>query len=1013
MISNPEIEVGRGCAAGQDAFATAVEAAETALSHIKLQPLSLVFVYASSQYDLSAALRGVAQVVGAVPVIGTTTAGEICDGGHQHSIVVAILASRHLTAYCAVGRNVAADWAAAVEEATSAEAVSRFFHPDSDVWRELTREGKSVFAILFVPGNTRYHDAKGHEILEAIKAKSLGRIAIVGGAAADEWNMEQNFVFLRQEAFADSLLLTIVETRLQFGISTTHGFKPTPLRAAVTGVRGNEILTIDGTAAADALPRLLGSDRHLLEGKHLSLLTGRLLGIPDAMGQYGVMVSTYMTPGNGCRVSRPLTPGTELTVMESGGDSMLMAARDGFRKALLRGDIHDPAVTILHYCALRVRIMGKELSDQEIGNVRELLSGTPLVGFYSFGEVGISEDSVSRYNNAAVSTLVIGKELAPAARVAVEAEGLRRELERRANELEEKVAERTSELALSNSKLRETQKFLDAVIENVPAMLVVKEARENRFVLVNRAGEQLLGLSRGDLIGKNDHDFFPGDEADAFVAADRAVLQSEAKQVIKEEPIHTRCNGVRFLRTTEIPIGGDDGKTQYLLSVSEDVTEQRRAAERIAHLARHDTLTDLPNRMAFSEALASALAAAHANRKSFALMCADFDRFKEVNDVFGHATGDAVLLEATRRLKAVAGSIFLGRLGGDEFVLIASDINRSEAEHLADRLIAAVSEDFDIEGNRIQIGLSVGIAMYPANGTDASAILRNADAALYRAKAERASPIRVFDPGIDHDLRVRNAMLQALKQAVRQDEFDVHYQPQTTIDGAPVGFEALIRWRHEALGLIPPSRFIPLAEECGLISRIGDWVLQRVCREAASWPIALQAAINLSPIQFRYGDLVGVVHKTLLETGLAPTRLELEITEGVLVNDFSRAVSVLRRLKSFGVKIALDDFGKGYSSLSYLQAFPFDKIKIDPVFLTNLHRDSRSAAIIHAVVSLGHELGLSIVAEGVETPTQLDFLRQQHCDQVQGYLIGRPAPIERYAALVGRKPGVTVTQRAG
>jgi diguanylate cyclase (GGDEF)-like protein/PAS domain S-box-containing protein len=1009
----PEIEVGRGCAAGQDAFATAVEAAEAALSRIKLQPLSLVLVYASSRYDLGAALRGVAQVVGTVPVIGTTTAGEICDGGHQHSIVVAILASRHLTAHCAVGRNVAADWAAAVDEAIGAEGLSRFFHPDSNVWRELTREGKSVFAILIVPGNTRYHDAKGHEILEAIKTKSLGRIPVIGAAAADEWNMERNFVFLGQEAFADSLLLAIVETRLQFGISTTHGFKPTQQRAAVTGVRGNEILTIDGTAAADALPKLLGSTRHLLEGKHLSLLTGRLLGIPDAMGQYGVMVSTYTTPANGCRVSRPLTPGTELTVMESGGDSMLMAARDGFRRALLRGDIHDPALTILNYCALRVRIMGKESSDREIAKVRELLSDTPLVGFYSFGEAGVAEDGVSRYNNAAVSTLVIGKELAPAARVAVEAESLRRELERRANELEEKVAERTSELALSNSKLRETQKFLDAVIENVPAMLVVKEAQENRFVLVNRAGEELLGLSRGDLIGKNDHDFFPKDQADAFAAADRALLQSKAKQVIKEEPLHTRSKGVRFLRTTEIPIAGDDGKAQYLLGVSEDVTEQKRAAERIAHLARHDALTDLPNRMAFSEALASALGTAHANQTSFALICIDFDRFKEVNDVFGHATGDAVLLEATRRLKAVGESIFLARLGGDEFVLIAGNISRSDAELLADRLIVAISDDFDIEGNRIQIGLSVGIAMCPADGTDASTILRNADAALYRAKAERACPIRFFDPGIDHDLRERNAMLQALKRAVRQDEFDVHYQPQTTIAGVPVGFEALIRWQHDSLGLISPSSFIPLAEECGLISRIGEWVLQRACREAASWPIALQAAINLSPIQFRHGDLVGVVHKTLLETGLAPTRLELEITESALVNDFSRAVSLLRRLKGFGVKIALDDFGKGYSSLSYLQAFPFDKIKIDPIFLTNFHSDTRSAAIIRAVISLGHELGLSIVAEGVETPTQLDFLRQQHCDQIQGYLIGRPAPIETYAVLVGRESGTGMTRRAG
>jgi diguanylate cyclase (GGDEF)-like protein/PAS domain S-box-containing protein len=663
----------------------------------------------------------------------------------------------------------------------------------------------------------------------------------------------------------------------------------------------------------------------------------------------------------------------------------------------------DSAIALVSYCALRLRIMGPDASGKEIAGMRELMGDTPVIGFYSFGEGGVCEDGVSRYYNAAVSVLVIGKDLSPAARVALEAERLRVELEHKASELEERVAERTSELLASNAKLRRTQQFLDAVIENVPAMLFVKEATESRYVLINRAGEELLGLPRQELIGKNDYDFFPREEADFFVARDREVLNSGMAQVIEEESVHTRNKGVRLLTTKKIAIADDDGRPQYLLGVSEDITEQKRADERIAHMARHDPLTDLPNRTFFSHKLLAILQSAAAEDKGVAILCMDLDRFKEVNDNFGHATGDAVLCEAASRLYKVADGAFLARLGGDEFVLVAIDQNSAAAKRLANKLYAALSDDMEIDGHCIRVGLSIGITLFPVDGTDPTTLMRNADAALYQAKAEGRQSIRFFDQNMDKRLRERSAMQRDLKSAVSREEFILHYQPQARTDGEVVGFEALIRWRHPSRGMIQPDVFIPLAEENGLIHSIGAWVLREACREAASWPPRLQLAVNLSPVQFRHGDLVSTVHSILLETGLAPARFELEITEGVLVNDFSRASSIVRRLKALGVRIALDDFGKGYSSLSYLQSFHFDKIKIDPTFVMNLNRNTQSAAIIRAVIGLGRGLGLSVAAEGVETREQLDFLTQEGCDEVQGFFIGRPAPIAGYAAIVGRK----------
>ncbi|MFB2567587.1 putative bifunctional diguanylate cyclase/phosphodiesterase [Rhizobium sp. IMFF44] len=437
------------------------------------------------------------------------------------------------------------------------------------------------------------------------------------------------------------------------------------------------------------------------------------------------------------------------------------------------------------------------------------------------------------------------------------------------------------------------------------------------------------------------------------------------------------------------------------VSTHEDVTEHRDAERQITHLALHDPLTDLPNRAALRKELDNLLDAHRASHSPFAVLCLDLDRFKEVNDLFGHNAGDSLLCTTASRLRAVAEPAFIARLGGDEFMVLA-ELDVNSASDLADRFIAALSEDVDIEGTRIRIGASVGVAFFPADGDSAATLMNNADAALYRAKAEGRGTARFFEPQMDQWLREKRALQRDLHAALAQQELAVFYQPQANIGGDVVGFEALLRWNHPTRGNVPPSVFIPIAEEGSLIIELGEWVLREACKEAASWPNELQIAVNLSPVQFKHGDLSDLVRSILRDTGLSPDRLELEITEGVLIDDFERAIATLGRLKGLGVRIAMDDFGTGYSSLSYLQSFPFDKIKIDQSFIRKAEQ-SQSAAIIRAVIGLGRGLDLPIIAEGVESEAQLAFLTREACDQVQGYLVGRPRPISDYAGYVGRE----------
>ncbi|QLH70488.1 EAL domain-containing protein [Rhodopseudomonas palustris] len=440
-----------------------------------------------------------------------------------------------------------------------------------------------------------------------------------------------------------------------------------------------------------------------------------------------------------------------------------------------------------------------------------------------------------------------------------------------------------------------------------------------------------------------------------------------------------------------------DGVDAVLMSMI-DITDRRLAERRIAHLAHHDMLTGLFNRAAFTERLDDLL---RQGDKPFALLLVDLDHFKEVNDIFGHVVGDAFLSAVAERLRGPAAGYFLARIGGDEFVIIAEGSQPDTALQLAERLLAISSETLSLQGHEVDIGLSIGIALYPDNGADAVTLIANADAVLYRVKGEGRGSARLFEPDMDHKIHERHALVRELRHAVERDELVLHYQPQIAADGRIAGFEALVRWLHPRHGLLSPGRFIALAEETGLIGDLGEWVLREACREAATWRKPLTVAVNLSPLQFRQKDLFQLIHGVLFESGLPPFRLELEITESVLMNDRMGAISALRQIKALGVQIALDDFGTGYSSLSYLQSFPFDKIKLDAQFVAELGSGPRAATLIRGVIALGHGLDMTMIAEGVETEAQRSFLLSERIDQLQGYLIGRPMPIENYAAIIG------------
>jgi diguanylate cyclase (GGDEF)-like protein len=442
--------------------------------------------------------------------------------------------------------------------------------------------------------------------------------------------------------------------------------------------------------------------------------------------------------------------------------------------------------------------------------------------------------------------------------------------------------------------------------------------------------------------------------------------------------------------------------TTYLIDRRRNQEAQRAqlaSERRIHYLAHFDALTGLPNRAAFRDRLDDVLAS---QPESVAVICIDLDRFKEINDVFGHATGDRALIALTKLFEAaLKPGEYLGRFGGDEFFALQVDRPQPEgAMEFAERLHAGLAEPLLIEDHKIPVGASFGVALYPQDGAHGIELRANADFAMYRAKERIGKKICFFEAEMDMAVRHRRALGLELRQALAEGQLSLHYQVQTRISTAEVlGYEALLRWTHPTRGNISPADFIPIAEETGVIVPIGEWVLREACAAAANWPRPYRVAVNISPVQIAHSDLPTLLHEILIDTGLNPSRLELEITETTLINDMARTLHVLRQIKAMGITVAMDDFGTGYSSLSTLQAFPFDKIKIDRSFVDRLPFNAQAVSIMRAILALGRSLNIPVLAEGIETAEHLRFLREEGCDEGQGFLLGRPSVPEEIPQL--------------
>lgn len=463
------------------------------------------------------------------------------------------------------------------------------------------------------------------------------------------------------------------------------------------------------------------------------------------------------------------------------------------------------------------------------------------------------------------------------------------------------------------------------------------------------------------------------------------------------------ANGARDIelgdRTVEVHCMAmpDGGHVLALHDVTARVTELRErelAEQRVRKIAMHDTLTALPNRIAFNDRLDDSLQQASESGARLAILSFDFNRFKEVNDLFGHAAGDELLRTAARRLMPLLeDGDFAARLGGDEFVLIHHVVDEESAAVLAQAVAASLSAPLEFQGRIIEPGISIGIAYFPDHGRHREELLANADLAMYRAKNGNGLTYCVFDAGMDEFIRERRKIAHELRNAMADGEFRLYCQPQhKAADGELVGYEILLRWQSPVRGMVPPQDFILIAEETGVIKDIDEWVMREACHAAAAWPLPLKVAVNVSARAICHSGIVDTVRSILLESGLPPARLEIEVTETALINDLSRALHNLRQIKACGVAIAMDDFGTGYSSLSLLNSFPFDKIKIDRSFIHAVGNNERADSIFRAVAGMGRALGVPVLVEGIETSEQLDFVRDMGCEEVQGYFHGRPMP---------------------
>jgi diguanylate cyclase (GGDEF)-like protein/PAS domain S-box-containing protein len=562
------------------------------------------------------------------------------------------------------------------------------------------------------------------------------------------------------------------------------------------------------------------------------------------------------------------------------------------------------------------------------------------------------------------------------------------------------IYEDITEQQLAKVRLEQTRKFLDSIVENVPAPIVVKEPEKGTFVLVNHAYEKFIGLPRERLMGKTVYDVFPPKDAELIATYDNEAIKFSERVISAELSVETPTNGSRIVTTTRLVVLDENDKPHFVIAIINDVTEKRKAEARIAYMAHHDPITGLLNRARFAERLEGALACAEQNTH-LAVLFIDLDHFKHVNDTLGHLIGDELLRAVADRLRGCIQEIdAVARLGGDEFAIIQSAITRPGDIHaLVDRITAAIKTPYELGGFQTVVDVSIGIAQAPADATTSDELMKRADMALYRAKSDGRGTYRFFESEMLARTAVRRALEASLRNSIVNGELELFYQPVVNItEYRVVGLEALLRWRHPERGILSPAEFMGLAVETGLIVPLGEWVIRQACSDAANWPDDIRIAVNLSPAQFRSQSLAQVVINSLATSGIAPSRLELEITEELLLGHNRDNLSMLEQLRKIGVQIVMDDFGIGYSSLNYLRLFPFDKIKIDRSFINE--EDDLSLAIVQAVTSLARVLRVPVTAEGIETREQLDFIRAAGCTEFQGYLFSTPKPSAEIVAFL-------------
>jgi diguanylate cyclase (GGDEF)-like protein/PAS domain S-box-containing protein len=539
------------------------------------------------------------------------------------------------------------------------------------------------------------------------------------------------------------------------------------------------------------------------------------------------------------------------------------------------------------------------------------------------------------------------------------------------------------------------------LFDNNPMPMWVFDAETTDFLSVNDAAVQHYGYSRATFLRMKLQQIWPEDE---WVTHSQALQQIGDTYHSGRNWGHLKADGSEIQVLTFGRRVAFEGRDGYLVAIV-DITERRKVEARIAYMAHHDGLTNLPNREFYQDRLKQVLEQGQSENKRVAVLCVDLDLFKNVNDSFGHPMGDRLLRLVADRLRSqVRGNNLVARPGGDEFaIILAPDVSPNEASGFATRLIKILSAAYDLDGIEVVIGASIGIALSPGDGDTSEELMRNADMALYQAKSDGGGIHHFFEREMDRQAQKRRDMELDLRRAFANGEFEVHYQPLVDIAADRIsGFESLLRWQHPEKGMISPADFIPVAEDIGLIVALGEWVLRQACSEAVKWPADVKVAVNLSPVQFRSRNLVQMVISALAHSGLPATRLELEITESLFLAETEANLAILHQLRELGVSISMDDFGTGYSSLSYLRSFPFDKIKIDRSFVKDLAERSDCVAIVRAISGLGRSLNITTTAEGVETIDQLDWLRAEGCNEVQGFLFSAAKPAAEIEALLFR-----------